>query len=48
MADCAIQQAQQSCSGGQSKRTDEIVGINIEQLFIVHHQSFHHFETPCA
>ena len=48
MTDRALQQARQSRTCGQSKRTDQVVCINIEQFFIVHNDSLHQFETLCA
>ncbi len=48
MTDCPVQQPRQSSTSGQSKRTDEIIGVYIEQFFIVHDRSLHHFDVLCA
>ncbi len=48
MIDRPIQQARQPRSGGQPKRTDELIGVDVEQFFIVHDRRLPHFHVPCA
>jgi hypothetical protein len=42
MTDRTIQQPRHPCPGRQPKRTDEIVGVDVEQFFIVHAHSLPH------
>ncbi len=48
MTDRAIQQSRQSRACGQSKRTDQVVRVNVQQFFIVHAQSLQYFRARSA